>query len=186
MGPVQIRGGGKCPDLVQTPFQTPGSVPLPQPSAQHLPLPLPVPLPILIRFDNACRPDRLAQAIPQWQAKGSGYIGAMRVGSEAHDMTNSPWYEPLGVLYSKRYHMYASGGFYALSSEAVQLLTQIPMSQRRLAGGGEDASVWLWVLGYNIPYLDDRRLAGFVEKDWTTCPDNFIGEHNQNWSHCSL
>lgn len=124
--------------------------------------------------DVYIRPDRLAQAIPQWQAKGSGYIGAMRAGSDAHDMTNSPWYEPLGVLYSKKYHMYASGGFYALSSEAVQLLTQIPMSQRRLAGGGDDTSVGLWVLGYNIPYLDDRRLAGYVEQDWTTCPDNFI------------
>ena len=110
----------------------------------------------------------------------------MRAGSDAHDMTNSPWYEPLGVLYSKKYHMYASGGFYALSSEAVQLLTQIPMSQRRLAGGGDDTSVGLWVLGYNIPYLDDRRLAGYVEKDWTTCPDNFIGEHYQVWSYCSL
>ncbi len=110
----------------------------------------------------------------------------MRAGSDAHDMTNSPWYEPLGVLYSKKYHMYASGGFYALSSEAVQLLTQIPMSQRRLAGGGDDTSIGLWVLGYNIPYLDDRRLAGYVEKDWTTCPDNFIGEQCQNWSHCTL
>ena len=110
----------------------------------------------------------------------------MRAGSDAHDMTNSPWYEPLGVLYSKKYHMYASGGFYALSSEAVQLLTQIPMSQRRLAGGGDDTSVGLWVLGYNIPYLDDRRLAGYVEKGWTTCPDDFIGEHYHNRCHCTL
>ncbi|KAL0025605.1 hypothetical protein WJX79_007394 [Trebouxia sp. C0005] len=124
--------------------------------------------------DVYIRPDRLAQAIPQWQAKGSGYIGAMRAGGDAHDVTSSPWYEPLGVLYSKKYHMYASGGFYALSSEAVQLLTEIPLSQRRLSGGSDDTTIGLWVLGYNIPYLDDRRLAIYAEKDWITCPDNFI------------
>lgn len=121
-----------------------------------------------------CRPDRLAQAIPQWLERGSGYIGVMRAGTDAHDMTNSPWYEPLGVLHNKKYYMYASGGMYALSSEAVQLLTQVPLSQRRLSGGGDDTSIGLWVMGYNIPYLDDRRLGVYYDKG--ACPDDFVGE----------
>ena len=122
----------------------------------------------------AYRPDRLAQAIPQWQVHNSGYIGVMRAGTEAHDMTYSPWYEPLGVLHNNKYYMYASGGMYALSAKAAQLLTQTPFSERRLAGGGEDASMGLWVLGYNIQYLDDRRLG--VYYDEVTCPANFIGK----------
>ena len=68
-----------------------------------------------------CRLDRLAQAIPQWQSQGSGYVSAMRVGTEAHAMKECPWYEPLGVLTSHKYYMYASGCMYALSREAVQL-----------------------------------------------------------------
>ena len=48
-----------------------------------------------------------------------------------------------------------------------------PLSQRRLSGGGEDTSVGLWVLGYRIPYLDDRRLG--VHHREGPCPDNFIG-----------
>ncbi|KAL3151040.1 hypothetical protein ABBQ38_012910 [Trebouxia sp. C0009 RCD-2024] len=123
--------------------------------------------------DLYTRPDRIAQAIPQWQARGSGYIGAMRVGTEAHDMKESPWYEPLGILHSHRYYMYASGCMYALSREAAQLVTGVPFSQRRLAGGGEDASVGLWVLGYNIPYLDDRRICMGLTDDGS-CPDNFL------------
>ena len=122
-----------------------------------------------------CRPDRLTQAIPQWQAQGSGYIGVMRAGTEAHSMTDSPWYEPLGVLHNHKYYMYASGGMYALSAEAVQLLTRVPLSQRRLSGGGDDTSIGLWVMGYNIPYLDDRRL-GMVYNEETPCPDDFIGK----------
>ena len=127
-----------------------------------------------LRTSCARRPDRLAQAIPQWQARGSGYIGVMRVGSDAHDMPTSPWYDPLGVLYNKKYHMYASGGMYALSSEAVQLLTQVPLRQRRLSGGSDDVSVGLWVMAYNISYLDDRRLG--VQYSNGSCPDDFIGE----------
>lgn len=101
----------------------------------------------------------------------------MRVGSEAHDMKESPWYEPLGVLHSHKYYMYASGCMYALSREAARLVTGVPLSQRRLAGGGEDASVGLWVLGYNIPYLDDRRICmGLTEEDGS-CPDDFLGEY---------
>ena len=123
---------------------------------------------------NACRPDRLAQAIPQWQATGSGYIGVMRAGTDAHDMPTSPWYDPLGVLFNNKYYMYASGGMYALSSDAVQIITQVPLSQRRLSGGGEDASLGLWVLGYDIKYLDDRRLG--VIYDNGPCPQNFIGK----------
>ena len=122
-----------------------------------------------------CRPDRLTQAIPQWQAKGSGYIGVMRAGTEAHSMTNSPWYEPLGVLHNHKYYMYASGGMYALSAEAVQLLTQVPLSQRRLSGGGDDTSIGLWVMAYNIAYSDDRRL-GMVYNEEAPCPDDFIGK----------
>ncbi len=137
-------------------------------------------LPIL---ESACRPDRLAQAIPQWQARGSGYIGVMRAGTDAHDMTNSPWYEPLGVLHNKKYYMYASGGMYALSSEAVQLLTQVPLSRRRLSGGGDDTSIGLWVMGYNIPYLDDRRLG--VYHDQGPCPENFVGKNTLHFL-CSL
>ena len=122
-----------------------------------------------------CRVDRLAQVIPQWKSRGSGYVGAMRVGTEAHDMTYSPWYEPLGVLHSHKYYMYASGCMYALSREATQLVTRVPLSARRLSGAGDDASVGLWVLGYNIPYLDDRRLSVGLTEDGS-CPDNFVGE----------
>ena len=122
-----------------------------------------------------CRLDRLAQAIPQWQSQGSGYVGAMRVGTEAHAMKESLWYEPLGVLTSHKYYMYASGCMYALSREAVQLVTRVPLSQRRLAGGTDDATVGLWVLGYNIPYLDDWRLSVGLSEDGS-CPDNFVGE----------
>ena len=125
------------------------------------------------RLCLAFRPDRLADALPQWQAQGSGYIGVMRVGTEAHSKVNSRWYDPLGVLFSKRYYMYASGGMYALSSEAAQMITSVPLSQRRLSGGGEDTSVGLWVLGYSISYLDDRRLG--VHHQDGACPDNFIG-----------
>ena len=98
----------------------------------------------------------------------------MLVGNEALDMTDSPWYEPLGVLHNKQYYMYASGGFYALSAAAVQLLFSVPLSQRRLSGGSDDTTVGLWVLGYNIPYLDDSRLGVGMTND--TCPDNFISE----------
>lgn len=122
--------------------------------------------------DLYIRPDRLAQAIPQWQARGSGYIGVMRAGTDAHDMTYSPWYEPLGVLHNKKYYMYASGGMYALSAKAVQLLTHVPLTQRRLSGGSDDTSVGLWVLGYDIPYLDDRRLGVYYDKG--PCPDDFV------------
>lgn len=125
-------------------------------------------------FSSCSRPDRVPQAIAEWQAKGSGYIGVMRVGTAAHDMTDSPWYEPLGVLHNKQYFMYASGGFYALSAAAVQLLFSVPLSQRRLSGGGDDTTIGLWVLGYNIPYLDDRRLGVGMTDD--SCPDNFISK----------
>ena len=40
-------------------------------------------------------------------------------------------------------------------------------------GGGEDASVGLWVMAYNIKYMDDRRLG--VGYDEGNCPDNFVG-----------
>ena len=80
------------------------------------------------------RPDRLAQAVQQWQADDAGYIGVMRAGTEAHDMKHSPWFEPLGMLHNKQYYMYASGGMYSLSAEDVQLLTSIPIQQRRLSG----------------------------------------------------
>ena len=98
----------------------------------------------------------------------------MRVGTEAHDFTSSPWYEPLGILHNKQYYMYASGGFYALSAAAVQLLFSVPLSQRRLSGGSDDTTVGLWVLGYNIPYLDDRRLGLGLQDG--TCPDNFVSK----------
>lgn len=65
----------------------------------------------------------------------------MRTGTEAHDSTNSPWYEPLGALINKQYYMYASGGMYALSAAAVRLLTGIPIKQRRLSGWSSVASV---------------------------------------------
>ena len=120
------------------------------------------------------RPDRIAAAIPQWQAQGGDYIGVMRVGTEAHSMTTSPWYDPLGILISNKYYMYASGGMYALSSEAARIITSVPLSQRHLSGGGEDTSLGLWILGYNISYLDDRRLAVFPDNG--SCPDNFIGK----------
>ena len=131
----------------------------------------------------ACRPDRLAQAIPQWQERDSGYIGVMRVGTKAYTMTNSPWYEPLSILYNGQYHMYAMGGMYALSSEAVQLLTRVPLRQRRVSGGGEDVSIGLWVMGYNITYLDDRRLG--VQYSDGSCPDDFIGEHLHAMLHAN-
>ena len=98
----------------------------------------------------------------------------MRAGTDAHDMTYSPWYEPLGVLHNKKYYMYASGGMYALSAKAVQLLTHVPLTQRRLSGGSDDTSVGLWVLGYDIPYLDDRRLGVYYDKG--PCPDDFVGK----------
>ena len=66
--------------------------------------------------------------------------------------------------------MYASGGMYALSSEAAQIITAVPLSQRRLSGGGEDISLGLWVLGYRIPYLDDRRLGVIHQQG--SCPEN--------------
>ena len=97
----------------------------------------------------------------------------MRVGTEAHSAVNSPWYDPLAVLFNKRYYMYASGGMYALSSEAAEVITDVPLSKRRLSGGGEDTSLGLWVLGYSIPYLDDRRLGVFHQQG--PCPNNFIG-----------
>ena len=72
--------------------------------------------------------------------------------------------------------MYASGGMYALSSEVVQLLTQVPPGQRRrrLSGRSDDVSVGLWVMAYNISYLDNRRLG--VQYSNGSCPDDFIGE----------
>ena len=97
----------------------------------------------------------------------------MRVGTKAYSTVNSSWYDPLGILINDKYYMYASGGMYALSSEAVRIITSMPLSQRRLSGGGEDTSVGLWVLGYRIPYLDDRRLG--VHHREGPCPDNFIG-----------
>lgn len=58
----------------------------------------------------------------------------MRTGTEAHDSVHSPWYEPLGALINKQYYMYASGGMYGLSATAVQLITSVPIEQRRLSG----------------------------------------------------
>lgn len=58
----------------------------------------------------------------------------MRTGTDAHDVTYSPWYEPLGVLHNGKYYMYASGGMYGLSRTAVRLLTSVPMEDRRLSG----------------------------------------------------
>ena len=107
----------------------------------------------------------------------------MRVGTEAHAMKESPWYEPLGVLNSHKYYMYASGCMYALSQQAARLVTRVPLSERRLSGAGDDASVGLWVLGYNIPYLDDRRLSVGLTEDGS-CPDNFVGESNA--VHCTI
>ena len=105
----------------------------------------------------------------------------MRVGTEAHSMTTSPWYDPLGILISNKYYMYASGGMYALSSEGARIITGVPLSQRRLSGGGDDTSLGLWVLGYNISYLDDRRLGVFPENG--SCPDNFIGKALSTKAH---
>ena len=82
-----------------------------------------------------CRPDRLAQAVRQWQADDAGYIGVMRSGTNAHDMKHSPWFEPLGMLHSKKYFMYASGAMYSLSAEAARLITSVSVQHRRVAGG---------------------------------------------------
>ena len=67
----------------------------------------------------------------------------MRVSTDAHNTTDSPWYDPLGMLIGNKYYMYASGGMYALSSETARMITSIPLSQRRLSGGGEDTSLGL-------------------------------------------
>ena len=40
-------------------------------------------------------------------------------------------------------------------------------------GAGDDASIGLWVMAYNIKYMDDRRLG--VGYDDESCPDNFVG-----------
>ena len=43
-----------------------------------------------------------------------------------------------------------------------------------MTGGGDDTSIGLWVMGYNIKYMDDRRLGvGYGEAQ---CPENFVGE----------
>lgn len=105
-----------------------------------------------------CRPDRLAQAVQQWQADDAGYIGVMRAGTEAHDMKHSPWFEPLGVLHNKQYYMYASGGMYGLSAEAVQLLTSIPIQQRRLSGACISPQ-YAWCIHYTCT-VDDACVTG--------------------------
>lgn len=46
-----------------------------------------------------------------------------------------------------------------------------------LPGGGDDTSIGLWVMAYDIKYMDDRRLGAYTED--ANCPDNFIGEHIQ-------
>ena len=46
-----------------------------------------------------------------------------------------------------------------------------------LPGGGDDTSIGLWVMGYNIPYFDDRRLGVYYETG--ECPDNFVGKQPQ-------
>ena len=42
-----------------------------------------------------------------------------------------------------------------------------------LKGGGEDASIGLWVMAYDIKYKDDRRLG--VKYESGDCPDIFVG-----------
>ncbi len=79
-----------------------------------------------------CRPDRLVQAIPQWQAAGGDYIGIMNVGGDV-----APG-EPIGVLVKDKYYLYASGGMFAFSRRAVLLLTRDALHERRITAGGDD------------------------------------------------
>ncbi len=95
-------------------------------------------------------------------------------GTDMYNNYKSTWFDPLGPLFSNKYHMYAQGNMYALSARAAAMITNVPLAERRLSGGGDDTSVGLGVLGYHLLHLDDRRLGVFYNGGM--CPDNFIGK----------
>ena len=65
----------------------------------------------------------------------------MMAGTNIHDRYESNWFDPLGPLFSNKYHMYAHGNMYALSSRAAAMITNVPLAERRLSGGSDDTSV---------------------------------------------
>ena len=76
----------------------------------------------------------------------------MRVGTQASDKANSRFYEPLRMLFNNKYYMYASGGMYALSAEAVQLLVSTPVGKRQLAGTIQNLHQSLSSLSGGLPH----------------------------------
>ncbi len=54
----------------------------------------------------------------------------MMAGTNIHDNYESNWFDPLGPLFSNKYHMYAHGNMYALSSRAAAMITNVPLAER--------------------------------------------------------
>ncbi|KAK9839521.1 hypothetical protein WJX81_006993 [Elliptochloris bilobata] len=104
---------------------------------------------------------RLPYAMREWAADAGDYVGCSFINGEMYDLPRHRFFEPLSFVFGKReYYLFFSGGFYALSRRAAGLLRRVNFGDMRI-GAGEDTTIGLWMLAFNVSHTQDPRLCHY-------------------------